>query len=113
MKVWRDKQGKWITPKEFSERFKKGISEVTQLQQVNSSITFTYMTLIGITCGLVVSVVKYKSLWWLAIILLAAFGNTLVGLIGLIQKRNMLSNLDIMLKQTQEVNNENEQKGLL
>lgn len=92
--IWKDKSGKWIEAKEFKERFAKGVEGVTPLQQINSQITFTWITCIGITCGIFVSAVAWKTLWWLLIILLAALGNTITGIIGLYQKRIIFQRLE-------------------
>ena len=86
MKIWRDKEGKWLTPKEFSERFKKGVEGITPIQQTKSTIVFTWITLIGILAGFCLALALFSKFWWGAIILFAAGGNTAVSLIGLYQK---------------------------
>lgn len=90
MKIWRDRDGKWITAKEFGQRWKKGVEGITPLAQVRSQLTFTWITLSGILCGIIVSAWNLTSLWWLGIILIAAFGNTIVGFIGIYQKYKQL-----------------------
>jgi hypothetical protein len=96
---WKDREGKEVSRKEFIERWKKGIAMVTPLQQTKSQIFFTYITIIGLLCGIVVSIWQFKTLWWLAIILLAGLGNTIIGLIGIIQKRNQLERVEKMIKE--------------
>ena len=96
---WKDKEGKEVSRKEFMERWKKGIASVTPLQQVKSQILFTYITIIGLLCGIVVSIWKFSTLWWLGIILLAGLGNTIVGLVGMYQKKFQLQNIEEILKQ--------------
>lgn len=98
MKVWKTKDGEWITPKEFGKRWSKGIEGVTPLQQTKSQLVFTWITIIGILCGIVVSIVAIKTLWWLGIILLAGLGNTFVGMIGIYQRYKQLKRVDEMLK---------------
>lgn len=99
MKIWRDREGKWIDAKEFSERFKAGVVKVTPLQQTRTQLLFTWITVIGIICGIVVSIWNIKNLWWLGIILIAGLGNTIVGIIGIYQKYNQLKKIEDMIKE--------------
>lgn len=101
MAFWTDRNGNKLTFSEFKERWKQGIAKVSQLQQVNASIKFTWLTLAGLLCGIVVSSWQFNTLWWLTIILVAAFGNTGVGMLGLWQKRQMLENIEKQMKQIQ------------
>ena len=101
MAFWTDKAGNKLTFSEFKERWKQGIAKVSQLQQVNASINFTWLTLVGLLCGIVVSAWQFNTLWWLTIILVAAFGNTGVGMLGLWQKRIMLLNIEKQMKEIQ------------
>ena len=93
MAFWKDKEGKEVSLKEFITRWKEGISKVTPLQQTGSTIFFTYMMLVGILCGMIVAVLAWDKFWWGFIILLAAFGNTTVSLIGLNQKYAQLKQI--------------------
>ena len=86
MKVWTDKEGKRLTSKEFGERWIEGIKKVTPTQQVGMQVYFTWLTIVGLLCGIIVTIIAIKTLWWLLIILVAGLGNTIVGLIGLYQK---------------------------
>jgi len=97
MKVFKDKSGRWIEGKEFRKRFAQGVEGISPLQQIKSQIFFSWITIIGLLCGLTVSIYRWNTLWWLGIILIAGTGNTIVGLIGLYQKRNALINVENML----------------
>lgn len=99
MKIWRDKSGKWIDAKEFGIRFKKGVASVKPIQQTSMQILFTWITVIGIMCGIVVCIITIKTLWWLLIILVAALGNTFVGLLGTYQKYLQLKKIEAMIKE--------------
>jgi hypothetical protein len=88
------KSGEKITAGEFLDRWKKGIAKVTPLQQVNNQLRSTWIIIIGIVAGIVISIMNIKTLWWLLIILVGALGNTLMQLLGLVQKRNMLKQLE-------------------
>jgi hypothetical protein len=94
MKIWKDREGNWIDGKEFMSRWKSGINKVTPLQQVKSQLLFSWITVIGIICGIIVSIWQIKTLWWLGIILLAGLGNTIVGIIGIYQKYVLLENIN-------------------
>ena len=98
MKIWKDREGNWITAKEFGQRWKAGIQDVRPIQQTRSQLVFTMITLIGIMCGVVVTALNFKSLWWLCIILVAAFGNTGVAWVGIYQKYTQLKKSDDMIK---------------
>ena len=84
------KTGEVITWKEFGNRWKKGIEGITPLQQTKTQLHSTMVTLIGIICGIVISIIAYRSMWWLIIILVGALGNTLVGYLSLWQKKRQL-----------------------
>jgi hypothetical protein len=91
MKVWYiNKEKKWIEYKEFMSRWKEGINAVTPLEQTRSQIVFSWITIIGIICGIVATAFAFKNLWWVIIILVAALGNSIVSLIGINQKYTIL-----------------------
>ena len=87
----------------FFKRWKQGIAEATPEQQTQVQITFTWITLIGIALGFAVSIYHAKSLWWLAIVLGGAFGNTFISLIALKQKLRLLSQFKVQLESMGEV----------
>lgn len=99
LKIWKDKNGKWIDAKEFSSRFKSGVNKVSPIQQTRMQLLFSWITIIGIVCGILVSIWQIKTLWWLGIILLAALGNTLVGIVGLYQRYTQLKNIATIIKE--------------
>lgn len=98
MKFWKDKDGKKLTFKEFMVRWKLGIEGITPLQQVKGQLNSTYIMLIGIACGFVISLFGFKNLWWLSIILGAAFFNTLISALGLFQKKIAFDRLNELIK---------------
>jgi len=55
----------------------------------------TVIILIGVLCGLVITFFAIKNLWWLTIILTGAAFNTLVQLLGLWQKKNILKGFNL------------------
>ena len=92
----------------FFKRWKQGIAEATPEQQTQVQITFTWITLIGIAFGFIVSIYNAKNLWWLAIVLGGAFGNTFISLIALKQKLKLLNQFKVQLEGMQEEVIENE-----
>lgn len=97
IKIWKDKSGKRIDFKEFKQRFAQGVQSVSPLAQVNSTLLFTWITLLGILCGLCLSLFYFSKFWWGAIILFAAAGNTIVSIIGLKQKQKQLKDIQKMI----------------
>ena len=90
--------------KEFFARWKKGIERTSPSDQTNAQLQFTNITLIGILCGFAVSVYYWRTTWWLAIILGAAFGNTFISRIALMQKKKLIESFDAQLNQEEAQN---------
>ena len=88
--IWVDKKGNKLTFKEFMVRFKSGLEGVTMLQKVALQIWSTIIMLIGILCGIVITLFVFKTAWWLTIILCAALFNTLIQLLSLWQQKRIL-----------------------
>ena len=76
--------------KGFIERWKSGIQQITPEQSTKQQIIFTWITIVGIICGIVVSLYYYKFSWWITIILIGALGNSWVQLMALKQKYKLL-----------------------
>ncbi len=76
------------------KRWKKGMMKVGIISQTNIQVRSTWITVVGIIGGIIISLIDLKNLWWLFIILLGALGNTVIQLIALIQKRNLLYSLE-------------------
>ncbi|GEM_PF-2428592 len=60
VKVWKDKEGKKITAKEFGQRFKDGINNITPVQKLKNEVRSTFTMLIGYLVGLV-SLIIYRE----------------------------------------------------
>ena len=93
---------KTLGHKEFMRRFKQGVETSSPLDQTKAQLVFTRMTLIGIALGFMVSVYNGKSLWWLAIILGAAFGNTYIQFIATKQKMKQLQQVQDLINSATE-----------
>jgi len=91
---FKDKEGNKLTFKEFMDRWKKGIEGITPLQKLKTQINGTKIMLIGLLAGLVVSIIGFKKLWWVGIILIGALFNTVVQYLSLMQQRRLLQNLE-------------------
>ena len=81
------KTGEKINWKEFFERWKLGILQVTELQKINTQIKSTWIMIIGIIMGIVICIINIKTVWWLLIILIAALINTSIQQLSLYQKK--------------------------
>lgn len=76
------------------DKWKRGILSVTELQKLKIQIKSTWLVLLGIALGLAVMAYNAKLWWWTIIILIAAFINTSVSLIGLYQKKVWLVKIE-------------------
>lgn len=64
------------------KRWIEGVRAITPYQRARIIYFNTYIMVIGILAGLVVTLFFLKTAWWLTIILLAALINTFVVQIG-------------------------------
>lgn len=92
----KDKSGKEITTKEFFQRWKQGIQEVTPLQQTKISLWGTLLVMIGVIIGLYVTFVS--KTWWLFLILLGSFVMTSMTILGSLQKYWALKKIEEVTK---------------
>ena len=88
------KTGEVLTWKEFFKRWKQGMEGVTMFQQVKMQIQATWITIIGILCGITVCIFALKTLWWLLIILIGGLYNTSIQMLSLIQRKNQLKQFE-------------------
>jgi len=93
----KDKSGKEITRKEFMERWKQGMKEISPLQQTKISLMGSWLVIAGVIAGIVTSFII--GAWWLLAILLGSLLVTGVSLLGLWQKYSALKKIDEQIKQ--------------
>ena len=86
----RDKYKNKLTWKQFFKRWREGIEGISPLQKTRTQLTATRIQLIGIFLGLIMSIIGWRYLWWVGIILFGALINTGVQYLGLTQQRNTL-----------------------
>ncbi len=91
----KTKAGEKISWKEFMRRWGKGIERVSAYQQVKMQIISTWIILIGVLCGFIITLFAFKQVWWLTIILGGALFNTSIQLLGLWQKKKLLSRFNV------------------
>jgi ABC-type multidrug transport system permease subunit len=91
MKVWRDREGRWITLQEFMTRFKQGVLSISQLQQAKSIYNFTWLIIIGVLIGVVLTTIS--KLWWLDLILIGSLLVTAVTQVVNYQKLKSLQSI--------------------
>lgn len=94
MAFWTDKQGNKLTFKEFLSRWKKGIENITPQQKLRQNIIGTKISLVGLVLGLIVTIWKYKTLWWVGIILIGALINTIVQYYGFKQQLKIFEDIE-------------------
>ncbi len=95
---WKDKKGNELTRKEFFKKWKSGIEGITPLTQTNIQVRSTWIMILGVSLGIVVSLFAFSNMWWVFIILVGAFGNTLVQLVSLKQKQKILKEFEEVKK---------------
>ena len=100
----KDKKGNKILVGEFMKKWKKGIENVPPLKQTQIQIRSTQITQLGIFLGIIMCIISIKTLWWLLIILLGAFFNTWMSIIGMKQKERQLKEYDKIIME--EIKNE-------
>ena len=98
----RDKSGEQITWKEFFHRWGQGIRNITPYQQSKITYQNTYIMLFGIFMGVFFTLFRFKELWWLTIILIAAFVNTSIVQLGNYQKYQTLKRFETIIKEVKE-----------
>ena len=98
-KFWTDKQGNELTFKEFMERWRKGIEGLTPLQTTKTQLHSTKIVLLGITLGMIFSLLDFKRLFWLFVILLGSLGITLSQLVVLWQKKRAYEDIERRFKE--------------
>jgi len=107
---WKDKAGNKLTFKEFMSRWKSGINSIDALAQTKMQILSTWIVIVGISCGIVICIIGFKTLWWLMIILVGGIFNSLIQLLSLIQKKTLLQRFTKSLNNNKplELDKENE-----
>ena len=88
----RDKDGNYLTTKEFFKKWGEGIQNVTPLQQVKIQKNSTLLVILGVVIGLYSTFTT--KVWWLFIILIGSFFLTIVNYIGIIQRLKILKDID-------------------
>jgi len=102
----KDKEGNELTWKEYGSRWKKGIEGITPLQQKKMQMNSMYIIVLGLVCGLSITLFNFKVLWWLSIVLCGGLFNTLVQLIAVYQNKQALERLEQFKVDPKEVFNE-------
>jgi putative Mn2+ efflux pump MntP len=94
MKIFKDRDGNKLTFSEFIERWKKGISEVTPKQKLESSLFFQAIMTAGFFFGFCFAIYHYSTMWWLAIILFGGLGVNVIQYLGLRQSLNVFKKIE-------------------
>ena len=89
--------GEKVTWKEFYQRWKKGMEEVTPLQQTQVNQIGFITVFIGIIWGIIFSI-RLKQ-WWLSIILTGSLIVSSTSFLANWQKKTILKRIDKLMKQ--------------
>jgi hypothetical protein len=88
----RDKDGNYLTKKEFFKKWGEGIQKITPLQQVKIQRNSTWLVILGVVIGLYSTFAT--KVWWLFIILVGSFFLTIVNYIGIVQRLKILQDVE-------------------
>ena len=88
----RDKDGNYLTTKEFFKKWGEGIQKITPLQQVKIQRNSTWLVILGVVIGLYSTFAT--KVWWLFIILVGSFFLTIVNYIGIVQRLKILQDVE-------------------
>ena len=95
----KDKQGNKITIKEFFQRWKKGIEEITPIQKLENDVRGTLITLLGYLFAMGAVIWKFDTIGILSVGLILIFLGSIIttGLkwIALKQQLKFIKNLDL------------------
>lgn len=100
---WKDRQGKELTFKEFTSRWKEGAEGVTPLQQAKITLWSFPALFGGIVWGIVITLMG--GVYWMALILTASFPITSMQLLSTWQKYRRLKETDKLMRELDEDEN--------
>ena len=89
--------------KEFGRRWAEGIKQVSPAQQNYFQLVGNVITIIGILCGIGMSLLYFSKFWWGAVILVGALIVTGTSTLGLYQKYLMFKQMEMVLNNCKEV----------
>jgi len=82
--VWKDKQGKKLTFKEFIKRWKEGAEGISPLQQTKTTLWSYPFIVGGIVWGIVMTL--FAGTYWMALILIGSFPITIMQIVSVWQR---------------------------
>jgi len=98
--IWKDKEGKKVTAKEFVTRFKEGVGKMTPIQKAKNEVRSTFTMFVGYFFGLI-SLIIYREAfvvqWFtyaLIIIFLGASWSNGIRWFALRQQLKLLKKID-------------------
>ena len=106
----KDKLGNQLTWKEYMDRWKEGMKAINPYQIVVQQLIGMKIIILGLSCGIIVSLFNIKQFWWLLIILLGGMYVNITQYLATWQKKKALEkfygNQDF--EKDKEVKNEQE-----
>ena len=102
----KDKQGNKLTFKEYLKRWSEGINGITKKQQIKMQIQSMYIVLLGMSIGIFVLLFNFKTMWWVAIVLVGALINLIITQIANYQRKEQLKKVSHFFTKIKEETNE-------
>ena len=92
--------GEYVSWKQFFQRWKKGMEEVTPLQQAQVNQLGYITVLIGIIWGIIFSI--RVGQWWLVVVLIGSLIVSSTATLGNWQRKNTLKKIDKLMEDENE-----------
>ena len=86
--------------KKFMKKWSEGIEGITPLQNARTSLMGTYLILVGIIFGIVVT--SIGKVWWMVIILCGSLIVTTMSWVSTYQKFKKFKEIDRIMKEMQK-----------
>ena len=94
MHFWKTPKGEKLNFKQFMKKWGEGIEGLTPLQVTKTHLHSLKVAFIGILLGLYYSVMAFKQLYWLFVILLGSLGIILSQWVAIWQKKKALERIE-------------------
>ena len=89
--------------KPFIERWKEGISNIPPVKLSQIAIRGSWITIIGIIVGIIITTINYKNYWWFVIILSGALINSITAIIGQYKQLWAYQKIDKMYEELKKI----------
>ena len=86
--------GEVISWEEWFTLAKKGIANISPLEQAKSERIGSILTLVGTLAGIVVMAFQFKTFWWIEIILIGSLMLTVLQYLSIVKKIKVFTEME-------------------